>query len=272
LFRYTWRSLKALLRDWNSIFLRSFVFPSYWHAAAVLDRGIKYLLTYPMRIFLAEDEPGISGFIKDGLEEEGFAVDISTNGREALEMVRYNLDDYDIILLDWMLPGVSGIDICRSIRKENKEVPIIFLTAKDTVDDTVFGLEAGANDYLKKPFAFEELLARIRVLLRNKTGAQNIFEAGDIRLDLEAHQVTKNGRPIDLTQKEFALLEYLLRNKGKVCRRTRIIEKIWDIHFDKDTSVIDVFINGLRKKLDRQGTGSFVQTIRGVGYRVNDDV
>jgi DNA-binding response OmpR family regulator len=136
----------------------------------------------------------------------------------------------------------------------------------------VFGLEAGANDYLKKPFAFEELLARIRVLLRNKTGAQNIFEAGDIRLDLEAHQVTKNGRPIDLTQKEFALLEYLLRNKGKVCRRTRIIEKIWDIHFDKDTSVIDVFINGLRKKLDRPGTGSFVQTIRGVGYRVNDDV
>jgi DNA-binding response OmpR family regulator len=110
------------------------------------------------------------------------------------------------------------------------------------------------------------------VLLRNKTGAQNIFEAGDIRLDLEAHQVTKNGHPVDLTQKEFALLEYLVRNKGKVCRRTRIIEKVWDIHFDKDTSVIDVFINGLRKKLDKPGAESFVQTIRGVGYRVNDDV
>ncbi len=225
-----------------------------------------------MRVFLAEDEPGISGFIKDGLEEEGFAVDISTNGRAALEMVMDHLDDYDIVLLDWMLPGVSGIEICRSIRKENKEVPIIFLTAKDTVDDTVFGLEAGANDYLKKPFAFEELLARIRVLLRNKTGAQNLFEAGDIRVDLDAHQVRKNGRPVDLTQKEFALLEYLVRNKGKVCRRTRIIEKIWDIHFDKDTSVIDVFINGLRKKLDKPGAESFVQTIRGVGYRVNDDV
>jgi DNA-binding response OmpR family regulator len=225
-----------------------------------------------MRVFLAEDEPGISGFIKDGLEEEGFAVDISTNGRAAIEMVMDHLDDYDIILLDWMLPGISGIEICRSIRKENKAVPIIFLTAKDTVDDTVFGLEAGANDYLKKPFAFEELLARIRVLLRNKTGAQNIFEAGDIRLDLEAHQVTKNSHPVDLTQKEFALLEYLVRNKGKVCRRTRIIEKVWDIHFDKDTSVIDVFINGLRKKLDKPGAESFVQTIRGVGYRVNDDV
>jgi two-component system copper resistance phosphate regulon response regulator CusR len=225
-----------------------------------------------MRVFLAEDEPGISGFIKDGLEEEGFAVDISTNGRSALEMVMDHLDDYDIVLLDWMLPGVSGIEICRSIRKENKEVPIIFLTAKDTVDDTVFGLEAGANDYLKKPFAFEELLARIRVLLRNKTGAQNLFEAGDIRVDLDAHQVRKNGLPVDLTQKEFALLEYLVRNKGKVCRRTRIIEKIWDIHFDKDTSVIDVFINGLRKKLDKPGAESFVQTIRGVGYRVNDDV
>jgi DNA-binding response OmpR family regulator len=225
-----------------------------------------------MRIFLAEDEPGISGFIKDGLEEEGFAVDISINGRQALNMAMENINEYDIILLDWMLPGVSGIEICRSIRKENKEVPIIFLTAKDTVDDTVFGLEAGANDYLKKPFAFQELLARIRVLLRNKTGGQIIFEAGDVRLDLEAHQVTKNGRPVDLTQKEFALLEYLLRNKGKVCRRTRIIEKIWDIHFDKDTSVIDVFINGLRKKLDRPGTESFVQTIRGVGYRVNADL
>ena len=224
-----------------------------------------------MRILLVEDEPGISGFIKDGLEEEGFAVDIAGNGRTGLEMAIDNISEYDIYLLDWMLPGVSGVEICRSIRKENKEVPIIFLTAKDTVDDTVFGLEAGANDYLKKPFAFEELLARIRVLLRNKTGALHIFEAGAILLDLDAHQVTNNGHPVDLTQKEFALLEYLLRNKGKVCRRTRIIEKIWDIHFDKDTSVIDVFINGLRKKLDQPGKESFVQTIRGVGYRVNDD-
>lgn len=224
-----------------------------------------------MRIFLAEDETAIAGFLKEGLEEEGFAVDLATNGREALEMAMANLNEYDIILLDWMMPGVSGIEICRNIRKENKAIPVIFLTAKDTVDDTVFGLEAGANDYLKKPFAFEELLARIRVLLRNKTGEQNIFESGNILLNAEAHKVTKNGQAVELTQKEFALLEYLLRNKGKVCRRTRIIEKIWDIHFDKDTSVIDVFINALRKKLDTKDKESFIQTIRGVGYRVNDN-
>jgi DNA-binding response OmpR family regulator len=224
-----------------------------------------------MRIFLAEDEAAIAGFLKEGLEEEGFAVDLATNGRDALEMAMINLNEYDIILLDWMMPGVSGIEICRSIRKENKDIPIIFLTAKDTVDDTVFGLEAGANDYLKKPFAFEELLARIKVLLRNKTGEQTIFQTGDIVLDTDAHIVTKNGQAIELTQKEFALLEYLLRNKGKVSRRSRIIEKIWDIHFDKDTSVIDVFINSLRKKLDTKGKESFIQTIRGVGYRVNDN-
>jgi len=224
-----------------------------------------------MRIFLAEDETAIAGFLKEGLEEEGFAVDLATNGRQALELVMTNLNEYDIILLDWMMPGVNGIEICRSIRKENKTIPVIFLTAKDTVDDTVFGLEAGANDYLKKPFAFEELLARIRVLLRNIAGEQNIFVTGNIVLDIEAHLVTKDGQPIELTQKEFALLEYLLRNKGKVCRRTRIIEKVWDIHFDKDTSVIDVFINGLRKKLKTKNRESFNQTIRGIGYRVNDD-
>lgn len=224
-----------------------------------------------MRIMLAEDEPAIAGFLKEGLEEEGFAVDIATNGRQGLEMAMSNLNEYDIILLDWMMPGISGIEICRNIRKVNKEVPVIFLTAKDTVDDTVFGLEAGANDYLKKPFAFEELLARIRVLLRNKAGEQTVFEAGNIVLDTERHLVKKNGQIIELTQKEFALLEYLLHNKGNVCRRTRIIEKIWDIHFDKDTSVIDVFINSLRKKLDEPGKESFIKTIRGVGYLVNND-
>jgi two-component system copper resistance phosphate regulon response regulator CusR len=224
-----------------------------------------------MRVLLVEDEISISGFLKDGLEEEGFAVDVANNGRQGLELAMDYLNEYDIILLDWMLPGVSGIEICRAIRKENKSVPIIFLTAKDTVDDTVFGLETGANDYLKKPFAFEELLARMRVLLRNNEGEQTVFETNSIHMDIDLHQVTKNKIPISLTQKEFALLEYLLRNKGKVCRRSRIIEKIWDIHFDKDTSVIDVFINVLRKKLDDKNQDSFVQTIRGVGYRINDD-
>jgi len=224
-----------------------------------------------MRLLLVEDEKAISGFLKEGLEEEGFAIDVADNGKEGLQLAMDNLDEYDLLLLDWMLPGVSGIEICRTVRKVNKTIPIIFLTAKDTVDDTVFGLETGANDYIRKPFAFEELLARIRVLLRNKTGEQNVFEYGPILLNTEAHQVTKNGQPVELTQKEFALLEYLLRNKGKVCRRTRIIEKIWDVHFDKDTSVIDVFINALRKKLDTKDKDSFIQTIRGVGYRVNNN-
>ena len=224
-----------------------------------------------MRILLVEDEIAISSFLKEGLEEEGFAVDLANNGRKGLEMAMDNLNEYDIILLDWMLPGVSGIEICRNIRVENKIVPIVFLTAKDTVDDTVFGLETGANDYLKKPFAFEELLARIRVLLRNNVGEQNVFRAGNIELNVDVHQVTKAGKPVQLTQKEFALLEYLLRNTGKVCRRTRIIEKVWDIHFNYDTSVIDVFINALRRKLDDKNEESFVETIRGVGYRINDN-
>lgn len=223
-----------------------------------------------MRVLIAEDERSIAGFLRDGLQEEGFAVDIAANGREGLEIAMNHLDKYDIILLDWMLPGISGIEICRNIRKENKDIPIIFLTAKDTVDDTIFGLEAGANDFLKKPFAFEELLARMRVLLRNKKGEQNLFIAGNVALDVEAHRVTRDGQQVELTQKEFALLEYLLRNKGKVCRRSRIIEKIWDVHFDKDTSVIDVFINSIRRKLDSSRKESFIQTIRGVGYRVND--
>lgn len=224
-----------------------------------------------MRVLLVEDETAIANFIAEGLEEEGFAVDVAHNGKEGHRLAQENLGEYDLILLDWMLPGMSGIEICRAIRKENKSVPVIFLTAKDTVDDVVFGLETGANDYLRKPFAFEELLARMRVLLRNSSGDQHVFRYADIELDLEVHRVTKAGKPVELTQKEFALLEVLLRNKGKACRRTRIIESVWDINFEHDTSVIDVYINFLRKKLDSPGRPSFIQTLRGIGYRVNDD-
>ena len=223
-----------------------------------------------MRILIVEDESAISGFLKEGLEEEGFAVDVADNGRKGLELALDFANEYDVMLLDWMVPGVSGIEICRNVRKVNQQVPIIFLTAKDTVDDTIFGLETGANDYLKKPFPFEELLARIRVLMRSKTGEQTLFKVGSIQLDIEAHTVLKDGKQIILTQKEFGLLELLLRNKGKVCRRSRIMEKIWDIHFDKDTAVIDVFINTLRKKLDTENEESIIQTIRGVGYIIND--
>ena len=224
-----------------------------------------------MRILIVEDEPSISNFIRDGLEEEGFAVDVADNGKKGLQMALDNLEEYDVILLDWMLPGMSGIEICRTVRLENKMVPIIFLTAKDTVDDVVFGLETGANDYIRKPFSFEELLARIRVLMRKNETHTTVFSAGDIVLNIEKHTVTKKGNQIELTQKEFSLLEYFLRNKGKVCRRTRIIEKVWDIHFDCDNSVIDVYINSLRKKLDETGKPSLITTVRGVGYKIDTD-
>src|ERR1035437_10099325 len=158
-----------------------------------------------MKILLVEDEDSIANFIKEGLEEEGFTVDIARNGKTGLQMALDYLGDYDVILLDWMLPGISGIEICRAVRKENKDIPVIFLTAKDNIDDVIFGLETGANDYIRKPFAFEELLARIRVLTRNKTGESVIFRCGNIEMNIETHRVTKNGKIIELTQKEFAL-------------------------------------------------------------------
>lgn len=224
-----------------------------------------------MRTLIVEDETSIANFLRYGLEEEGFAVDIVDNGKKGLQLALDNNTEYDIILLDWMLPGMNGIEICRTIRKENKTVPIIFLTAKDTVDDAVFGLESGANDYIRKPFSFEELLARMRVLMRKNEIEVVVFSAADIELNVEKHTVLKKGKPVELTQKEFALFEFLLRNKGKVSRRTRIIEKVWDIHFDYDNSVIDVYINALRKKLDDPGTPSIITTVRGVGYKIESD-
>jgi DNA-binding response OmpR family regulator len=221
-----------------------------------------------MRILVVEDETSIANFIRDGLQEEGYAVDVAENGKRGLQLALDNIWEYDVILLDWMLPGLSGIEICRSIRQENKSVPVIFLTAKDSVDDVVFGLETGANDYIRKPFSFEELLARIRVLMRKDETQPIVFSSAGIELDIEKHLVRKNGINVDLTQKEFALLEFFLRNKGKVCRRTAIIEKVWDIHFDYDTAVIDVYINSLRKKLDEPGKPSVINTVRGVGYKI----
>lgn len=217
-----------------------------------------------MRILVVEDEEGIAAFLKQGLEEESFAVDVINEGKQGLQMALSG--EYDLLLLDWMLPGLSGIEICRQFRKEYSETPIIFLTAKDTTDETIFGLQAGANDYIKKPFHFDELLARVRVQLRPKSGDHALFTLGTITLNTETHQVHKGDQEINLTQKEFALLEFLIRNKGKVCRRTRIIESVWDIHFDYNTSVIDVYINALRKKLSLSEDENYIQTVRGVGY------
>lgn len=221
-----------------------------------------------MRILIVEDEPGISSFLKQGLEEENFAVDVADNGKTGLDLALSG--DYDLLLLDWMLPGISGIELTRQFRKGFSQTPIIFLTAKDTLDETVFGLQSGANDYIKKPFQFEELLARIQVQLRAHKNPEQKLTLGEITMFPEKFQVFKGEKEIQLTQKEFALLEYLLRNKNQVCRRTRIIESVWDIHFEYNTGVIDVFINSLRKKLELNKEEDFIHTIRGVGYMAKE--
>ena len=219
-----------------------------------------------MRLLIIEDEPGIAGFLKDGLEEEYFAVDIAYDGKSGLDLALTN--EYDLLIVDWMIPALSGIEVCRQVRKAGSLVPILFLTAKDTLEDVVFGLDAGANDYIKKPFECEELLARIRVQLRAKNKADDSLSAGSLSINPATHQVFAGLNEITLTPKEFALLEYLIRNKDRVCTRSRIIEHVWDIHFDSDTSVIDVYITFLRRKLEAAGCGNLIQTIRGVGYIV----
>lgn len=221
-----------------------------------------------MKILVVEDELGIVKFLKQGFEEEGYGVDFATDGRSGLDMALS--EAYDILLLDWMVPGISGVEVCRAYRKHNASTPIIFLTAKDEVMDVVFGLQAGANDYIKKPFHFEELLERVKVQLRPITGEHEQFFVGDIQMDIHSHQVFRGDEEIYLTQKEFALLEFLLRHKGKVCRRIQIIEHVWDINFDYSSGVIDVYINALRKKLRLDEKSNYIQTIRGVGYIAKD--
>lgn len=217
-----------------------------------------------MRILVVEDEPGISGFLKQGLEEESYEVTVAETGTDGLTLA---LDgSFDLLLLDWMLPGMSGLELCGAFRQEHPHTPVIFLTAKDTVDETIAGLQAGANDYIKKPFHFEELLERIRVQLREKLNGSEWYTLGPVRLYPGKHQVYKGDEEVVLTQKEFALLEFLMKNKGQVCRRTAIIEQVWDIHFEYNTGVIDVFINSLRKKLDFQKEDNLIHTVRGVGY------
>ncbi|MBC6990514.1 MULTISPECIES: response regulator transcription factor [Hymenobacter] len=221
-----------------------------------------------MRILVIEDEPGIARFLKQGLEEEGYTIDVADTGDTGLAQAV--AQPYDLLLVDWMLPGLTGLQVCRQLRAQHIATPLIFLTAKDTVQDTIAGLQAGANDYIKKPFHFEELLERIRVQLRPAAGLAERFFVGPIVLDVATHQVYKNEEEIALTQKEFALLEYLLRHKGKVCRRQKIIENVWDIHFEYNTGVIDVYMNALRKKLRLSKDEDYLQTIRGIGYVARD--
>lgn len=217
-----------------------------------------------MKILIIEDEPGIISFLRQGLEEEGFEVKACTDGEKGLQLMLE--ETADLVLLDWMLPSMPGIEVCRRFRLQNSLTPVIFLTARDTLHDTIAGLQSGANDFIKKPFHFEELLERVRVQLRPVVHEPRGFSLADIRLDATARQVFRNSSEVILTQKEYDLLEYLVANKGKVCTRREIIEKVWDIHFDYNTSVIDVFMNSLRKKLGLNRQDDLIHTIRGVGF------
>lgn len=221
-----------------------------------------------MNILIAEDEIGISNFLKQGLEEENFQVTVVNNGEKALELALKN--NFDLLLLDWVMPKLSGIEVCKSFRKINKYTPILFLTAKDTVQETIEGLKSGANDYIKKPFSFDELLERIRVQFRVVSPENTSYHLGPIELKTQTHQVFVNESEVSLTQKEFALLEYLMKNKGVVCTRNQIIKEVWNIHFDYDSGVIDVFMNAIRKKLALKKGEDFIKTIRGIGYIANE--
>jgi heavy metal response regulator len=221
-----------------------------------------------MRILVVEDEKKIASFIRRGLKEEGYAVDVALDGEEGYRLICEN--DYDVILLDLMLPKLDGLTLCRQVRQDGIQTPIIMLTAKSAVADKVTGLDAGANDYLTKPFAFEELLARIRVVLRPTSQPPTKLQVADLSLDLLTHTVTRNGREIPLSAKEFALLEYLMRNAGTVVSRTMIYEHVWDIDFDTSTNVIDVYINYLRNKIDAGFEKKLIHTVRGRGYMLKD--
>lgn len=218
-----------------------------------------------MRVLVVEDESKIAGFIKRGLKEEGYSVDIASDGEEGYFLA--STQDYDLIVLDLMLPKMDGLSLCRKLREGKIAVPILMLTAKDRVKDKVAGLDSGANDYLTKPFAFEEFLARCRALLRkHDVQSATKLQVGDLSLDLLTHKVARAGKDIVLTPKEFALLEYFMRQEGTVVTRTMISEHVWDMHFDTFTNVIDVYINYLRNKIDRGYEKPLLQTLRGRGY------
>jgi len=218
-----------------------------------------------MRILLVEDDAKVARFIRNGLKEEGFAVDVAEDGKQGLDFARDF--EYDVIILDILLPKLDGISVLKAIRRHDPQTPVLMLTAMDTVEDKIRGLNKGADDYLTKPFAFEELLARIRALLRRKyRTASTLLRFEDLQVDLVTHQVFRGDREIQLTPKEFALLEYFLQNPNKILTRTMIAEHVWDYHFDPETNVIDVYMNYLRNKIDRDFSPKLIHTIRGVGY------
>jgi heavy metal response regulator len=221
-----------------------------------------------MRILLVEDERRIAEFICRGLTEQGYGVDVARDGEEAL--LWPDVASFDVIVLDVMLPARDGIAVCRELRRQGVRTPVLMLTARDAIDDRVRGLDSGADDYLVKPFAFAELLARIRALTRREPAMLGtVLEVGDLALDTTTREASRGGAPIDLTTKECAILEYLMRHPNQVLTRTMIAERVWNYDFDNATNVIDVHIRNLRRKIDDRFDAKLIHTVRGAGYRIS---
>jgi heavy metal response regulator len=218
-----------------------------------------------VRILVVEDERKVASFIKKGLEEEGYAVDVAADGEEGLVLALTRV--HDLIILDVRLPKIDGLGVLQALRHDSVTAPVLLLTVRATIEDKVLGLDAGADDYLTKPFAFQELVARVRALLRRRMEAEpTVLRIGDLTLDPARRTVTRGGEKIDLTPREFALLDYFMRNPGRVLTRTMIAEHVWDYSFDTSTNVIDVYVNYLRKKVDAGREPKLLHTMRGVGY------
>ncbi len=221
-----------------------------------------------MKLLIVEDDTKTRTYLKQGLTEQGFVVDVAANGVDGSHMAL--TEDYDLVILDVMMPGMDGWEVLAQLRRD-KETPVLFLTARDKVEDRVRGLELGADDYLVKPFAFAELVARIRTLLkRGKTREPDTLQLADLEVDLLRRKVTRAGQRIDLTAKEFALLSLLLRRQGEVLSRTMIAAQVWDMNFDSDTNVVEVAIRRLRAKIDDDFTPRLIHTLRGMGYVMED--
>lgn len=221
-----------------------------------------------MRILLLEDEPSISQFIRQGLSEAGYAVDVLADGRDGLD---YALSvNYDVLVIDIMVPRLNGLHLVRELREQGHKTPVLLLTARDEIDDRVKGLDAGADDYLTKPFAFPELLARIRALLRRPPiQTDTVLRVGDLELDTSRREIRRAGRLIDLSPREYTLLDYLMRHPRQVLTRTQIAEHVWNFNFVSDSNVVDVYIGYLRRKIDQGANVPLIQTVRGVGFRIS---
>jgi DNA-binding response OmpR family regulator len=220
-----------------------------------------------MRLLVVEDERRLANFISRALRENAYAVDVAENGEKALEMASFA--SYDGILLDIRLPGLTGIEVCRDLRRMENDTPILMLTARSLVEHRVEGLDAGADDYLTKPFALEELLARVRAMLRRRLNSGgSILRVSDLELDRRRRRVARSGRSISLTAKEFAILEFLMLRAPDVVTRSEMIEHVWDTHFDSETNLVEVYINRLRHKISPEHTSKLIQTVHGMGYRL----